>query len=166
MKKLCERIFFLPEKLHLSVDTRWLHCNTSRSYTFNNDSRGNAKTVTTGSASLDTCKSARRALDSENIEANVAWGAFLFSPGRSFHSRRFSPSRGIIRSALYSSFPRKGPSPVKVSRLFEPDNRRIEPRQESSCALSTCVSRLPVSYTVYAINVCIYHSSQGFSMQM
>lgn len=124
--------FFLPEKL--PVDTRWLHCNTSRRYTFNNDSRGNGKTVTTASASLDTCKSATRALDSENIEANVARGAFLFSPGRSFHSRRFSPSRGIIRSASYSSSSRKGPSPVKVSRLFEPDNHRIEQRQES-CAL-------------------------------
>lgn len=78
IKKLSERIFFLAEKLHLPVDTRWLHCNISRRYTFNNDSRGNGKTVMTGSASLDTCKSATRALDSENIEANVARGAFLF----------------------------------------------------------------------------------------
>lgn len=148
IKKTFWANFFLPEKLHSPVDTRWLHRNTSRrfTYTFNNDSRGNGKTVTTASASLDTCESATRALDSENIEANVARGAFLFSPGRSFHSRRFSPSHGIIRSALYSSFPRKGPSPVKVSRLFEPDNHRIEQRQES-CALHLPASPVYPCYT-------------------
>lgn len=146
IKKLSERIFFCQR----NCTRRWIldgstviHHEGLRLTTIPVETE---KTVTTASASLDTCESATRALDSENIEANVARGAFLFSPGRSFHSRRFSPSRGIIRSALYSSFPRKGPSPVKVSRLFEPDNHRIEQRQES-CALHLPASPVYPCYT-------------------
>lgn len=148
IKKLSERIFFCQR----NCTRRWILDGSTVIHHEGLRTRlttipvETEKTVTTASASLDTCESATRALDSENIEANVARGAFLFSPGRSFYSRRFSPSRGIIRSALYSSFPRKGPSPVKVSRLFEPDNHRIEQRQES-CALHLPASPVYPCYT-------------------
>lgn len=111
IKKLSERIFFLAEKLHLPVDTRWLHCNISRRYTFNNDSRGNGKTVMTGSASLDTCKSATRALDSENIEANVARGAFLFFARPKFPFSPFFTISWHYSERIVFLVSSKGPKP-------------------------------------------------------